>query len=93
MIDAADQVLPPFGEKLGRTTEADLRKLGIEVELGTLVTDVDETGLEVQDRAGERRRIEAVTKIWACRCRGLPTGPPTGRAKWRDPGSGPGASA
>ncbi len=74
LIDAADQVLPPFGEKLGRTTEADLRKLGIEVELGTLVTDVDETGLEVQDRAGERRRIEAVTKIWAAGVAASPLG-------------------
>jgi NADH dehydrogenase len=65
LLDAASQVLPPFGQKLGERTKRDLEKLGVEVQLGAMVTDVDERGLEVQDRDGARRRIEAVTKIWA----------------------------
>ena len=30
-----------------------------------MVVDVDERGLEVQDKDGTRRRIDAVTKVWA----------------------------
>ena len=65
LLDAAPQVLPPFGERLGRWTREKLTKLGVEVQLGSMVVDVDERGLEVQDQDGSRRRIEAVTKIWA----------------------------
>jgi NADH dehydrogenase len=65
LLDAAPQVLPPFGEKLGRKTQQELEKLGVEVQLGAMVVDVDELGLEVQDKDGTRRRIEAVTKVWA----------------------------
>ncbi|MGN6253005.1 MAG: NAD(P)/FAD-dependent oxidoreductase [Marmoricola sp.] len=65
LLDAAGQVLPPFGAQLGRKTQRALEKLGVEVQLGAMVTDLDERGLWVQDRDGEKRRIEAVTKIWA----------------------------
>ncbi len=65
LIDAAGQVLPPFGAKLGARTQKALEKLGVEVELGGMVTGVDERGLVVQDKNGTKRRLEAVTKIWA----------------------------
>ncbi len=65
LVDAAPQVLPPFGEKLGLKAKRDLEKLGVEVQLGAMVVDVDEYGLEVKDKDGTRRRIEAVTKVWA----------------------------
>ena len=65
LIDAAPQVLPPFGAKLGEKTKEALADLGVEVQLGTMVTDVDELGLVVEDKDGNERRIDAVTKIWA----------------------------
>ena len=65
LVDAASQVLPPFGEKLGRITKKELEGLGVDVQLGAMVVDVDERGLEVQDKDGTRRRIDAVTKMWA----------------------------
>jgi len=65
LVDAAPQVLPPFGAKLGAWTEKKLAGIGVEVQLGAMVVAVDERGLEVQDRDGTRRRIEAVTKVWA----------------------------
>ncbi len=65
LVDAAGQVLPPFGAKLGAKTKRELEKLGVEVLLGAMVTDVDETGLEVQYKDGRVERIESVTKIWA----------------------------
>ena len=65
LIDAAGQVLPPFGHKLGAKTKSALEDLGVEVQLGAMVSDVDERGLVVQDKDGTHRRIESVTKIWA----------------------------
>ncbi|MEJ7794111.1 MAG: NAD(P)/FAD-dependent oxidoreductase [Nocardioides sp.] len=65
LIDAAPQVLPPFGAKLGAVTQKELEKLGVEVMLGTMVTDVDERGIEVKYKDGSTDRINAVTKIWA----------------------------
>jgi NADH dehydrogenase len=65
LVDAAPQVLPPFGQKLGSKTKAELEKLGVEVKLGAMVTDVDERGLEMKYKDGRVERIDAVTKIWA----------------------------
>jgi NADH:ubiquinone reductase (H+-translocating) len=74
LVDAASQVLPPFGAKLGAWTEKRLARLGVEVQLGAMVVAVDERGLEVQDRDGSRRRIEAVTKVWAAGVQASPLG-------------------
>src|SRR5215212_6905912 len=74
LLDAAPQVLPPFGAKLGEKSKKALENLGIEVQLGAMVVDVDEQGLEVQDKDGTRRRIEAVTKVWAAGVQASPLG-------------------
>ncbi|MGI9155118.1 MAG: NAD(P)/FAD-dependent oxidoreductase [Marmoricola sp.] len=65
LVDAAPQVLPPFGEKLGAKAMVELEKLGVEVQLGAMVVDVDERGLLLRDKDGTERRIDAVTKMWA----------------------------
>ena len=66
LIDGADQMLPPFGEKLGAKTQQALEKLGVEVRLNTLVTDVDERGLTIRHtETGEQEYVDAVTKVWA----------------------------
>ncbi|WP_029433244.1 NAD(P)/FAD-dependent oxidoreductase [Blastococcus sp. URHD0036] len=65
LLDGAPQVLPSFGEKLGDRARRQLNGMGVEVQLGAMVTDVDAYGLEVKDPDGEIRRIEAATKIWA----------------------------
>ena len=65
LVDAAPQVLPPFGAKLGAATQKELEKLGVEVLLGAMVTDVDERGIVVKFKDGRTERVNAVTKIWA----------------------------
>ena len=65
LVDAAPQVLPPFGAKLGQWTKKGLEKLGVEVMLGAMVTDVDERGLQVKFKSGKVERLDAVTKVWA----------------------------
>jgi NADH dehydrogenase len=74
LLDAAPQVLPPFGAKLGEKTKRALEGLGVEVQLGAMVVDVDERGLEVKDKDGTRRRIDAVTKMWAAGVQASPLG-------------------
>src|SRR4051795_13590467 len=65
LVDAAPGVLPSFGEKLGGRARRQLNKMGVEVQLGAMVTDVDANGLEVKDTDGQVRRITSATKIWA----------------------------
>jgi len=65
LVDAAPQVLPPFGEKLGEKSRQALEKGGVEVILGAMVTHVDERGIEMKFKDGSVQRIESVAKIWA----------------------------
>ena len=74
LLDAAPQVLPPFGHTLGVKTKKALEKLGVEVQLDAMVVDVDEQGLELQDKDGTRRRIESATKVWAAGVQANPLG-------------------
>jgi NADH dehydrogenase len=74
LIDAAGQVLPPFGSKLGAKAKSELEKLGVEVMLGAMVTDVDERGLEVKFKDGRVERIDSVAKIWAAGVQANPLG-------------------
>jgi NADH:ubiquinone reductase (H+-translocating) len=74
LLDAAPQVLPPFGEKLGERARRHLNEIGVEVQLGAMVTDLDANGLEVKDRDGQVRRITAATKVWAAGVQASPLG-------------------
>src|SRR3712207_120475 len=48
LLDAAPMVLPSFGERLGGRARRQLNDMGVEVQLGAMVTDVDENGLEIR---------------------------------------------
>ncbi|MDF1605034.1 NAD(P)/FAD-dependent oxidoreductase [Nocardioides sp. YIM 152315] len=74
LVDAAPQVLPPFGKKLGEKTKVELEKLGVDVVLGAMVTDVDERGIEMKFKDGRVERIDSVTKIWAAGVAANPIG-------------------
>jgi len=66
LLDAAPAVLPPMGEKLGKRAAARLQKMGVEIQLGAMVTDVDGNGVTVKDSDGtEPRRIESACKVWS----------------------------
>src|SRR3954447_2992097 len=74
LLDAAPMVLPSFGERLGGRARRQLGDIGVEVQLGAMVTNVDENGLEVKDTDGQVRRINAATKIWAAGVQASPLG-------------------
>ncbi|NHN56439.1 NAD(P)/FAD-dependent oxidoreductase [Calidifontibacter sp. DB0510] len=74
LVDAADQVLPAFGTHLGGRAEARLKQMGVEVQLGAKVVDVDNDGIVIEDKDGQRRRIEALCKVWAAGVQASPLG-------------------
>src|ERR671916_597172 len=74
LLDAAPPVLPSFGERLGGRARRQLNDMGVEVQLGAMVTDVDADGLEIKDSDGQVRRINAATKIWAAGVQASPLG-------------------
>jgi NADH dehydrogenase len=65
LLDAAPKVLPPFADSLGQNAHKRLNEIGVEVQLGAMVTNVDADGIVVKDGDGHERRIHSATKIWA----------------------------
>jgi NADH:ubiquinone reductase (H+-translocating) len=74
LLDAAPAVLPPMGEKLGKKAAARLEKMGVEIQLGAMVTDVDSNGITVKDSDGTTRRIESACKVWSAGVSASPLG-------------------
>ncbi|MDO5735309.1 MAG: NAD(P)/FAD-dependent oxidoreductase [Propionibacteriaceae bacterium] len=74
LVDGADQVLPPFGPKLGRATKKKLEQLGVEVQLKSIVTDIDEDGIEIKREDGSIDRIQCFCKVWAAGVKGSDLG-------------------
>lgn len=60
LLEGLPRILPSFPEKLSELAVRSLAKLGVEVRTGSLVTAIDEDGVNV----GEER-IDAATVIWA----------------------------
>src|SRR3984893_11360200 len=73
LLDAAPAVLPSMGEKLGAKAAARLQKMGVEIQLGAMVTDVDRDGITVKDSDGVRR-IESACKVWSAGVSASPLG-------------------
>jgi NADH dehydrogenase len=74
LLDAAPAVLPPMGEKLGQRAKARLEKMGVEIQLNAMVTDVDRNGITVKDKDGTLRRIESACKVWSAGVSASPLG-------------------
>ncbi|MBD0023681.1 NAD(P)/FAD-dependent oxidoreductase [Gordonia pseudamarae] len=74
LLDAAPAVLPPFGEKLGKKAAARLEKMGVEIQLGAMVVDLDYDGLVVKEKDGSTRRIESQCKVWSAGVQASPLG-------------------
>src|ERR1700749_1237418 len=52
LLGAGSAVLQPMGANLGNKAQARLQKMGVEIQLGARVVDVDRDGLTVQDHDG-----------------------------------------
>jgi NADH dehydrogenase len=65
LVDGADAPLATFGTRLSARAADQLKRLGVDLWLGNMVVDVDDTGIEVVDNAGHRVRIPSRTKVWS----------------------------
>ena len=74
LLDAGPAVLQPMGANLGHKAQARLEKMGVEIQLGARVVDVDRDGLTVEDRDGTTRRIESACKVWSAGVSASPLG-------------------
>ena len=64
LFDGGDQPLASFGSRLsGKAAEA-LRGLGVELHMHSIVTNVDENGIDVRDASGNETRYGAGTVLW-----------------------------
>ena len=74
LLDFAPTVLGAFGDRLGAKAADKLRDIGVELQLGSKVVNVDATGIEVEDSDGTHRRIDSVCKVWAAGVQASPLG-------------------
>ncbi len=75
LLDGAPQVLPPFGKRLGRSAQRTLEKLGVDVRLNAMVTNVDATSVTYKDmKTQEETTIEANVKVWSAGVAASPLG-------------------
>jgi NADH dehydrogenase len=65
LVEGAGEVLPPFGGGLSEYAKESLTSSGVEVLLGTFVTDIEVGKVTVKDKAGQERTIDAETVVWS----------------------------
>ena len=73
LVEAGPRVLSAFGEASSGYARSALERKGIDVRLGTRVTDVDERGVDVETDAGAAR-VESATVLWAAGVAASPVG-------------------
>ena len=64
LFDGGSAPLATFGPKLSAKVGKALRELGVELHMGSIVTDVDVNGLAVRDHEGTVTRYDAGTVLW-----------------------------
>jgi len=64
LFDGDSAPLAAFGPKLSAKAENALRKLGVEMHMGSIVSDIDRDGLAVRDHDGGTTRHKAGTVLW-----------------------------
>jgi NADH:ubiquinone reductase (H+-translocating) len=64
LFDGGDAPLATFGPKLSGLAARDLGKLGVELHMGSIVTEADLTSLRVKDHDGNVTRHEVGTILW-----------------------------
>ncbi len=74
LLDAAPKVLPPISDSLGHAAAKRLSKMGVDIQLGAMVTDLDADGLSVKDGDGTNRRIFSRAKAWSAGVAASPLG-------------------
>ena len=61
LLDGGREPLATFGDRLSQRATSVLEAMGVELQMGCLVTNVDAEGLDFKDHAGEIHHIDAKT--------------------------------
>jgi len=64
LFDGGEAPLAMFGPKLSALAARDLTKLGVEMHMGSIVTEADLQGVQVKDHDGNVTRYEVGTILW-----------------------------
>jgi NADH:quinone reductase (non-electrogenic) len=64
LFDGGEAPLAMFGPKLSALAARDLTKLGVEMHMGSIVTEADLQGVRVKDHDGNVTRYEVGTILW-----------------------------
>ena len=64
LFDGGNAPLATFGPKLSGLAARDLTKLGVELHMGSIVTEADLRSIGVKDKAGNVTRHEVGTILW-----------------------------
>jgi len=64
LFDGGSAPLATFGPKLSTLAARDLRKLGVELHMGSIVTEADLRSIQVKDKDGNVTRHEVGTILW-----------------------------
>jgi NADH:ubiquinone reductase (H+-translocating) len=64
LFDGGSEPLASFGTKLSERTRQALLTLGVELHMGSIVTDISERGLKVRDQSGLEHAFDAATVLW-----------------------------
>jgi NADH:ubiquinone reductase (H+-translocating) len=67
LLEGAPRILPTMSERVSELATGDLKKLGVEIQTKTMVTDITKDGVHIGDKF-----IPAVTKMW---CAGVSPSP------------------
>jgi NADH dehydrogenase len=74
LVEGGPAVLPSFGSRLSRIAERDVRRIGVELRLNTMVTGMDRSGVDLRTADGGSERIAARTAVWAAGMTASPLG-------------------
>jgi NADH:ubiquinone reductase (H+-translocating) len=64
LFDGGKEVLAAFGDRLSAKGAQGLERLGVEIHMSNIVTDIDRAGVMVKS-GDDERRVAARTKVWA----------------------------
>ena len=64
LVEADDQILSTFGDRLSRKATRGLERLGVDVRTGTKVTSIDGGGMDIETTDGQSR-VATRTVVWA----------------------------
>ncbi len=65
LVEGVDQLVGSMGTYLSNMTKRDLTRMGVEIHLGAMVTNMNERGVEITKKDGSKEYIPAATKVWA----------------------------